>query len=267
MQHPALRRVRTARLARVARRPDDRSAGPASRIGACVDRWIESEHASPARCHPHFRDVLERAAMRTQQRKCLRCRYCDRHGAKAHVLPARVGLQFPAALARDQFVDRDAAMDLDVARERSHQRTHARLADPPVFDRCGPRAVVFHDARTPGIEHAGSQRGLRVTTEGAAARRNELRAVIEREWSDSTRGESPAQAACALEYRDLGIGPREFVGAGQPCHAGTDHRKPHVIHRPGLLSRRAPGLRRHSTTRPAEDGARRGQGQGRWLLE
>ena len=259
--------ARPFRLARIAGRPDDRALGPAPRVRANVDRRVEGEHAGPARRHPHVGEVLERAAMRAQQRMRLRRRHGDRDGAKSHVLPAGVGLQLPAALARDEFVDGDAALDVDVARERPHQRAHAWLADPPVFDRCGPaRSSSMMRGRQASSTPARNG-GFRVTAERAAACRHELRAVIERELPDATRGQAAAEAARSLEHRDLGIGPRELVGAGQPRHAGADHRKPHVIHRSGLLERCVRG----AAPLPAPPVQSRmvaaaGQGQGRWLL-
>ena len=87
-------------LLRVAGGPGERPLRPAARLGAEVERPVEREHAGPAGRHAHLGEVAEGAAVRAEQRRRLRGRDGDGDGAEDLVLPARVGLQFPAALAR-----------------------------------------------------------------------------------------------------------------------------------------------------------------------
>ncbi len=143
VHHPALRLVRAARLARVARGPDDRSAGPAARIGARVDRRIEREHAGPARRHPHVGDVPKRAAMRTEQRICLRCGHRDRHGTK-HASAGR---------SRSAVPNRAGSGSVRARRCRSGCRCCARAGAParscPAGRSTSPRSARATRGRPP----------------------------------------------------------------------------------------------------------------------
>ena len=231
VHHPALRAPQPPRLARIGGGPRDRAVRPAARFCTEVERLLEREHSGPARGHANLRDVPERATVRAEQRGGLRRRDGHGHGPEDFVLPPGVGLQLPAALARDELAHRDSGLDLQVARQRPHERAHARRADPPVLDRRGPGPVVFHQPGAPGVQHAGPHRRLRVAQEAAAARGDELCALVEGQVAQASRGEPAAEASRPLEYADLGIRPREFPCAREARHAGADHRNPHVIHR------------------------------------
>ena len=135
---PGLRPGRALRLARITGRPGQRALGPAAHLGADVDRLVERHHCGPARRHPHLGQVPERAAVGPEQRECLRRRHGHRHGIEKPVLAARVGLQFPAALALQQLVHADAGLQFDGTRHRSHRGAHAGHADVPFLDRRVP---------------------------------------------------------------------------------------------------------------------------------
>jgi hypothetical protein len=54
--------------------------------------------------------------------------------------------------------------------------------------------------------------------------------VIEGHVTLPLGGKAPAEAARPLEQRDLRVGADKLAGAGEPCHACSDHRYAHVGH-------------------------------------
>jgi hypothetical protein len=215
VHHPAVQARRTTGLARVACGPRERALRPAAHVGAHVDGLVERKHAGPARGHAHLVQVTERAAVRPEQGQRLGGRHGHGDRVEGVVLPPRVGLQFPAALALDDLVDADAALQVDVARHRSDGGAHAGLADVPVVDRCVPPAIVLEDARRPAGQHAGASGDLGVLRKRPTSGRDELRTVVEGQVALAARAEPAAQAARAFEHRDLRLGTGEFPGAGQ----------------------------------------------------
>ena len=94
--------------------------------------------------------------------------------------PASVCSSQPRWLCSSSCTD-DARPQVHAARERPHERAHARRADVPFVDRLRPRPVVLEDPWLPARRRPGALGDPEVVHERAAARRDVLGAVVEGE--------------------------------------------------------------------------------------
>ena len=189
---PALRPSQAARACcELQAAQANRALRPATRFGAEVERPVEREHAGPARRHAHVRDVAEGPAVRTEQRRGLRGR--DRHRDRAEhlVLPTRNRSAIPSRAGRAGVRARRRRLDLEVARERAHQRAHAGRADPPFVDRCRPGRSSSMTRGSPGVQHPGPRCAPARSPRTPAAGGDELRAVVEGQIAVASRGSRP----------------------------------------------------------------------------
>ena len=218
--------VTPARLARIARRPGERTSSRTQRRRADGKRRREGGHDRPARRHPHTTQAEQQGRgtglfRRRQQIGRLWCRHRHQHGRVWPIPPIILADERPAAGRMAELRYPATRGHRQIGEQRLDRRAHRGNSDQYI-------APVGASGTRPGRDDALRSPTLDRGHECRVAGPEILGTMIEHALLDAPLRQPTADGAAFVEqpHRDAGIG--QCTGTGGARHPCTDDRDPHA---------------------------------------